>query len=42
VFTVAASTIDREFNSFVTLGNNKILKVCWFCYSSHVSCSALI
>ncbi|WJX88856.1 hypothetical protein P8452_70897 [Trifolium repens] len=26
VFTVAASTIDREFNSFVTLGNNKTLK----------------
>ena len=27
VFTVAASTIDREFNNYVTLGDKKVLKV---------------
>ena len=38
VFTVAASTIDREFNSYVKLGDKKILKVyliyhtLWICY----------
>lgn len=38
LFTVAASTIDRDFTSYVTLGNNKYFKVLYFSKFLYTSC----
>jgi len=38
LFTVAASTIDRDFTSYVTLGDNKHFKVLYFCKFLYTLC----